>query len=166
MSRSFLLIAACAIAAYVPPTAAPARGAIDYGILGAPTTADTNEFGGLQKTPESDLHIFRYFEAEHPKALTDPKKSEVDRIDLLVMFIGYQRALFYTAVNDRPKLVTSDDWSLIRQDEFDLIAMACGGQARAAARYGLTDGQCNAWLKANQGTLHKIQREQAARGNK
>jgi|HubBroStandDraft_5_1064220.scaffolds.fasta_scaffold03791_2 hypothetical protein len=165
MSRLFFLTAAYAIAACVLPAAA-AHVAIDYGILGAPTTADTNEFGGLQKTPESDLHIFRYFEAEHPKALSDPKKSEADKIDLLVTFIGYQRALFYAAASGAPKLVTSDDWTLIRHDEFDLVAVACGGQTRAAARYGLTDAQCNAWFKANQATLQKMQREQTARRNR
>ncbi len=151
-------IVAASVIALACATSAAARPAIDFGILGEPTTADTNEFSGLQPTPQSDLNIFRAFETRRPKALSDPHTSMADRIDTTVVFIGYQRALFYAAVSGAPQLVTPNDWKLIRHDEFALIGLTCGGQTRAAARYGLTNGQCDAWVKANRMEIDRMHR--------
>jgi hypothetical protein len=155
MMRHTLAGLAILVVAFSAASAVPRS--IDYGILGAPTSADTNEFGGLQPTPQSDLHIFRALDAQPPKALSDPTTSEADRVDTLAVYFGYQRALFYAAVASIPREVTKDDWTRIRDDELHLTALACGGQPRATARYGLTKTQCAAWAKANRAALIRWQ---------
>jgi hypothetical protein len=150
-------LAALSFLVVVSSAALAAPRSIDYGVLGAPTSADTNEFGGLQPTPQSDLNIFRALDARPPRALSDPNTPEADRVDTLAVYLGYQRALFYAAVGAIPGKVTQNDWTRIRDDELHLTALACGGQSRAAARYALTGAQCNAWAKANRAALIRWQ---------
>lgn len=120
--------------------AQPQAAAIDYGVLGRPTSdeADAIDPGFKSRSPEDDLALFRKEEANPPQGTADHPMNW----DAIEEQAAYRRVLFYAAAEKVPQLIQDQDWKWVRADEQYLISASCENAGSPGALYQLSSQQC------------------------
>jgi hypothetical protein len=134
------LVAAAVALSSCDQKKASAQHALDYGVLGKPDPSDYSGFDPdiVKRSAADDLSLFRKNEQNPPQGTIDHPINW----DVLEEHEDYQRALFYSAAERAPELITQQDWKWVRTEEKDLIQTSCENAGAPGARYQLSDKEC------------------------
>jgi hypothetical protein len=153
MTRTIVAIAMSALLA--PLVIVPAYGQTNYGPLGKPIAADIGELAShTAMSPALLLDLFRFNQGTPPKEIGDPNMAK--RWLAQVDFFSLQRALFYPAIDQNPRLASQGDWKAIRGEEDILMLYTCGELPPAVRRYHVSQAQCDVWLKTQSPDAKKV----------
>jgi len=136
---------AAAAGALILPFAglAPAAGAgIDYGVLGDPQ-AQRATWGAAdpdfdRQTPKEKLALFRHHEMHPRQGSVDApvpwRQVQADE--------ALQRALYYSVLNEAPRMITAKDRQWIKRDEIFLIKASCENRGQPDTLFDIPVKAC------------------------